>query len=239
MKAFKSVMDPLPPYWERRKDAAGAEYFFNTLTEQTQSEKPKPLAPGWKLTKDKATGQVYYWNFNTRETVAYNVPPPPPMPPPAAAAVPPPPPPPPQTATSTAAAAVRPPPPPPLPETARPPPPPPPPSAINFASVKPPSTLSGLSALDAGEAPEDADARDSLRETTDCTETDADTFRDSIDGLGGAPFRKASECEDVPLSGAAFAHVMQRNSQITLSRSSLAQRPSESTPGGDRKSTRL
>ena len=76
------VLDPLPPHWKRRKAANGHVEYQNTLTGQTQATKPKPLAPGWRLTKDIETGRVYYWNVHTRETVAYNELPPPPPPPP-------------------------------------------------------------------------------------------------------------------------------------------------------------
>ena len=76
------VLDPLPPHWKRRKAANGHVEYQNTLTGQTQATKPKPLAPGWRLTKDISTGRVYYWNVHTRETVAYNELPPPPPPPP-------------------------------------------------------------------------------------------------------------------------------------------------------------
>jgi len=79
MKLVKAVLEPLPLHWERRKDESGQTIYFNTLTQRKQVEKPKPLAPGWRMTKDKTTGQVYYWNVHTRETVACDEPPPPPM----------------------------------------------------------------------------------------------------------------------------------------------------------------
>lgn len=82
MLLVRLVLDPLPPHWKRRKDVNGHVEYQNTLTGQIQATKPKPLAPGWRLTKDMKTGRVYYWNVHTRETVAYDEPPPPTDPPP-------------------------------------------------------------------------------------------------------------------------------------------------------------
>lgn len=296
----KTKLIKLPPHWEKRKNESGQDYFINVLTNQAQYEIPKPLAPNWKLHKDKATGAVYYWNVQTRETVAYNEPPPPPggpssqppPPPPPPPGAPPPsvPPPPLQSGMMTSSGAVPPPP----------PRPPPPPSVIGGLAgeqdVRAGSSsglLTGMSGLGlsgavadgtaadgaaADSSAADGTAADGVEEeevtlgedsldiertktfTSDdiasptrthtftrepaascsdsmLSETDQDTFRESADFGTREP--ATSDVDTVALSGAAFAHVMNRTSQIALdrtSRVSVAVRPSEV---GERASTRL
>lgn len=90
MRSLASRLVPLPAHWVRRTNDDGVEYFVNELTDEATYQRPQPLADGWRLTKDQATGIVYYWNVRTRETAAYERQVPPPPPPPSNAPPPPP-----------------------------------------------------------------------------------------------------------------------------------------------------
>ena len=245
MRAFKSLVDPLPPHWERRKQQNGDVLYMNTLTNQVQFEKPKPLAPGWRLTKDKKTGVVYYWNVETRETVALNELPPPPPAPGLPSEKPPPPPPPPGE----------------LPASPPPPPPPSQPRETEASLLRPPAELDhkqsslpgdlgfrqtssamGLGkqvsgVLDAAASNEDELESVSQRSRLESYATSND---DSLRGgsvseiasMREAAASVASDC-DVALSGPAFAHVLSRVSQQALERTNVLERASAMERAGD------
>lgn len=95
-KLSTGLLDPLPEHWQRHTNKDGALYYVHTLTGIATNQKPKPLPANWRMTKDKSSGVIYFWNVQTRETrpCTWEAPPPPPhattnAPPASAASVPP------------------------------------------------------------------------------------------------------------------------------------------------------
>ena len=73
-------LDSLPSDWVKRTNEEGITFYVHKLTGVATYERPQPLPDGWRITKDKASGVVYFWNVYTRETrpCHWVAPPPPP-----------------------------------------------------------------------------------------------------------------------------------------------------------------
>ena len=67
---------PLPEYWRRSTNEMGQTFYYHELTRATIFYEPPPLIDGWKVTRDAASGIVYFYNTLTRTTLPLGTNPP-------------------------------------------------------------------------------------------------------------------------------------------------------------------